>query len=197
MNFYISLITFAIWKNSTTMKKVIVVLSTMFLLVAVSYAQPRAIGGRFGMNLEVSYQHSFGERNFLQVDAGMLYWYRGVKAEGTYNWIFATPDWTTKGSWEWYAGLGAGVGFDWHTYTCDKKPNVPLHTHAGYLHVGLVGMVGLSYTFWFPLQLSIDYRPLIGVRLGTYHRYNLDADYFTAFYVPGMYDFAFSVRYKF
>jgi hypothetical protein len=32
----------------------------------------------------------------------------------------------------------------------------------GYFHVAAAGMVGLEYTFWFPLQLSLDVKPTLG-----------------------------------
>ena len=43
------------------------------------------------------------------------------------------------------AGAGAAVGFS-------EK-----------LHLGVAGQVGLEYTFWFPLQLSLDIRPQLGL----------------------------------
>ena len=37
---------------------------------------------------------------------------------------------------------------------------------ANYLTLGAAGMVGLEYTFWFPLQLSLDFRQHIGIGNG-------------------------------
>ena len=34
---------------------------------------------------------------------------------------------------------------------------------VGYFNVGVAGQVGLEYTFWFPLQLSVDLRPQLGL----------------------------------
>jgi hypothetical protein len=31
------------------------------------------------------------------------------------------------------------------------------------MHVGIAGQVGLEYTFHFPLQLSVDLRPQLGL----------------------------------
>ena len=31
---------------------------------------------------------------------------------------------------------------------------------------GAVGHVGVEYNFWFPLQLSVDYRPNLGIVAG-------------------------------
>ena len=130
------------------MKKVL--LSALFALcLAVSaYAQPRAIGGRLGTGIEVSYQHSMGEKNMVEVELGMP-WYLGVQASATYDWIFNIKSWNGAGKWNWYAGVGAGIGGYWnHGY--------------GVGYVGVAGRIGVEYNFWFPLQLSLDWRPLIG-----------------------------------
>ena len=78
------------------MKKVL--LSALFALcLAVSaYAQPRAIGGRIGMGVEVSYQHSMGEKNMVEVELGMP-WSLGVQASATYDWIFNIKSWNSAG----------------------------------------------------------------------------------------------------
>ena len=51
---------------------------------------------------------------------------------------------------------------------------------------GLVGQVGLEYTFWFPLQLSADLRPTLGICDGE-------------FWTDGLFGFVptLSVRYSF
>ena len=51
-----------------------------------------------------------------------------------------------------YAGPGASVGLG--------------VGETNYLTLGVAGMVGLEYTFWFPLQLSIDFRQHIGIGNG-------------------------------
>jgi hypothetical protein len=57
--------------------------------------------------------------------------------------------WEHKGEWNWYAGVGATAGFE------------------GFNEIwgfgGVAGRLGVEYQFWFPLQLSVDYRPTIGV----------------------------------
>jgi len=112
----------------------------------VAMAQPRAIGGRLAWNIGASYQHSLGEKNMIQVDLDFPGYYWGVQATATYNWIFPIKSWTYDGSWNWYAGVGAGLGWNWH--------------RMGW--AGVAGMIGVEYNFKFPLQLSLDFRPLIG-----------------------------------
>ena len=69
--------------------------------------------------------------------------------------MIAQPNWTSRGTWGFYAGPGAAVGL--------KLGN---SERDGYFHVAAAGMVGLEYTFWFPLQLSFDLRPQIGAGFG-------------------------------
>ena len=38
-----------------------------------------------------------------------------------------------------------------------------LTTDSAYFNLGVAGQVGLEYTFWFPLQLSFDIRPVLGL----------------------------------
>ena len=134
------------------MKKALLIIASVLGFAAVASAQPKAIGGRLGYGLEASYQHYLGNPNFLQVDAGLdLYGGEaGFKATGTYNFTFAQPDWTPRGQWGWYAGPGVTLG---STYFND----------ANNFFFGLVGQIGLEYTFWFPLQLSVDFRPTLGI----------------------------------
>ena len=131
-----------------------------YLLIAVlavaslaAYAQPRAIGGRLGYGAEVSYQHGFGESNMLEVEVGVPGFY-GLEAACTYDWIdpFNAPvPWDQKGEWHWYMGVGGA-----------------LQTNFGFNYgfVGAAGRIGIEYDFWFPLQLSLDFRPTLGVAFG-------------------------------
>lgn len=178
------------------MKK-IVLLTALFLgISAMAIAQPRAIGGRLGYNLEASYQHALGN-NFIEVDAGLIGYGRGIQATGIYDFVIVSPAWTSVGEWNLYAGPGISVGYRWH----DKNwgvGNYKSWTHATIL--GIAGQIGLEYTFDFNLQLAIDYRPMIGVALGegAGSWNNKKGDYKNArFYSNGFYDFALSIRYRF
>ena len=130
------------------MKKIILMAVAVLGFAAAAVAQPRAIGARLGYGAEVSYQHTLGE-NFVQADLGLIGFGANINANATYNWMIAKPQWTDRGEWGFYAGAGAGLGLGF----------IP---EATYFNVGAVGMVGLEYTFWFPLQLSIDLRPQLG-----------------------------------
>ncbi len=132
------------------MKKAIILIAAVFGFAVVASAQPKAVGGRVGYGLELSYEHYLGNPNFLEVNVGMNY-YGGVGADATgiYNFTFAQPSWTPRGNWAWYAGPGITLGST--HYNDDNQ-----------FFFGIVGQVGLEYTFWFPLQLSADIRPVFG-----------------------------------
>ena len=158
------------------MKKFGLIVFIMAAFAAIAVAQPRAIGGRLGYGVEVSYQHGLGESNMVSVDLG-LPGFAGVEDAATYDWINPgglTIPWEEKGSWNWYAGVGANAGF------------YGFNSIAGF--GGVAGRIGIEYNFWFPLQLSLDYRPVIGIRGANGH---------VEFNDWGFYGIALGVRYIF
>ncbi len=159
------------------MKKFILVLAAATLAAVAVSAQPRAIGARFGWGAEVSYQHSLGEANMISAELTFPAYYYGVGAAATYDWINpfnATIPWNHKGEWNWYLGAGAGLAY---------------YYSPGIFGVGVGGRVGVEYNFWFPLQLSFDWRPLFGPKFG---------DENSKFWGGGLYEgIALGVRYKF
>jgi hypothetical protein len=132
------------------MKKIIVIAAFMLGLAFAAVAQPRAIGVRLGNGAEVSYQHTLGQ-NFLEIDggAGLDIYNAGhfnLGATGIYNIMIAQPQWTDQGEWGFYVGPGVAVG-----------------AAKDIFMVGAACQVGLEYTFDFPLQLSLDVRPQLGL----------------------------------
>lgn len=161
------------------MKRILLVLVVTLGVVVAINAQPRAIGIRGGYGFEASYQHSMGDRNMLSIDAGLNFPF-GLNAAATYDWIFPMS-WTSKGEFNFYAGPGLTAGFNvWEGYDGNHS----------YGYVGIAGRGGLEYQFWFPLQLSVDYRPAIAFALG-------DNGSSSSFYGGALYSFAFSARYLF
>lgn len=155
------------------MKKFFLVMVAVLCVSAAAIAQPRAVGIRGGYGIEASYQHTLGDK-FVQADLGLTS--GGINLAGTYNWMIAKPKWTSKGEWGFYAGPGASIG--------SVVDSVNGYYYA--FHVAVAGMVGLEYTFWFPLQLSVDIRPQIGLGFGPK----------VGFHGTGLWP-AFSARYKF
>lgn len=140
-----------------TMKKTLLLLAVLLGFAAGASAQSKALGARFGAGpLEISYQHWFGDPNFAEVTGG-LYFINGsaFQVTGTYNWMLCEPDWTDRGNWGVYGGPGVTLG----------SVSVPVDgNRSGYVTTamfGIVGQLGIEYTFWFPLQLSVDVRPVI------------------------------------
>ncbi len=131
------------------MKKLFFTLAFAAMAVVAVNAQPRAIGGNIGYGVDVSYQHNLGEANMIDLSVNVPA-FAGVGATCTYDWInpFGTQiPWNNKGSWNWALGVGAGAGYYWGK-------------SQGY--AGVVGHCGVAYDFWFPLELSVDWRPNIG-----------------------------------
>lgn len=163
------------------MKKIIIATALLMGLAFAASAQPRSIGARFGYCTEASYQHTVGGSNFIEANLG-TFGYAGLQASASYNFMIAQPAWTSRGEWGIYAGPGLsfGTGFSrWYMTNVD-----------------VMAQVGLEYTFWFPLQLSVDLRPQIGFIVSD----NYYTDKPTVYYnLSGLYGFipSISVRYRF
>ena len=127
------------------MKKIILVAAMVLGFAVAASAQPKALGLRFGYGAELSYQHNMGGANFLEADLG-LGDFKYFNAAVAYNFMIAQPSWTDRGEWGFYAGPGIAVA---------AGPEI--------FNVGIAGQVGLEYTFHFPLQLSVDLRPQLGL----------------------------------
>ncbi len=156
------------------MKKLLLVAFMAVMGIAAAVAQPRAIGVNLGYGIDVSYQHALGEKNMIDLSVNIPA-FAGIGATATYDWVnpFGTAiPWNNKGEWNWSLGVGAGAGIYGF-----KSPAV---------YVGAVGHVGVEYNFWFPLQLSVDYRPNIGWNFGANH-----------FNTAGLYGVSLGVRYLF
>lgn len=132
------------------MKKIIMIAAMVLGFAVAASAQPRAIGVRIGNGGEISYQHSLGN-NFLEVDGGLGLGFDGVfnvGATGIYNFMISE----FGDGFGFYAGPGASVGLGLGD--------------ANYFTLGVAGMIGIEYTFDFPLQLSLDFRQHIGIGNG-------------------------------
>ncbi len=127
------------------MKKIILIAAMICGFAIAASAQPKALGLRFGYGAELSYQHNIGGADFIEADLG-LGEFKYFNAAVAYNFMIAQPSWTDRGEWGFYAGPGVAIG---------AGPDI--------FNLGIAGQVGLEYTFHFPLQLSVDLRPQLGV----------------------------------
>jgi len=155
-----------------------------FLFIAVlavaslaAYAQPRAIGANLGGGIGFSYEHGFGESNMLDVAVSVpVINGFGIGGSVTYDWIdpFNAPvPWNEKGEWHWYMGVGGSGGI------------YGFSSPAWY--AGVAGHIGIEYDFWFPFQLSLDWRPSFGVS-------NYYSNWFN---IGGLTGISLGIRYKF
>ena len=137
------------------MKKSIILVAILAIVsVGSAIAQPRAIGANLGYGIDLSYQHSLGEANMIDLSINIPF-FEGIGATATYDWVNpfgAVIPWDYEGQWNWNLGVGAGLGI--------------YGFKAPAFYAGVVGHVGVSYDFWFPMQLSLDYRPNIGIVVG-------------------------------
>ena len=120
------------------MKKIIAIAAALLCFAAVASAQPKALGIRATYGAELSYQHNAGP-GFFEFDAGLFNSFVDVTAIYDFN---IAP----LGPINFYAGPGVFVA----GYSADNGLN---------LNAGLAGQVGFEYTFNFPLQISLDWRP--------------------------------------
>jgi len=187
------------------MKKILITLLTI-CIATTAISQPRTIGMRVGICvMEADYQHNIKKNQFVEAGFGIDFGYNangilGAKAAASYNFIWARPAWTDKGTWALYAGPGVTMGFvnDEVHY---KVGNEVVHFLDNGFMLGICGQVGLEYTFWFPLQLSADLRPVFGMHINdgytdtTGRRHGTRA----GFYDNGILGFVptISVRYRF
>lgn len=138
------------------MKKVLLSAVMLFGLAFSAHSQEirkNALGLRVGDNDgfggEISYQRGLGDNNRLELDLG---WrdsrnWDAVKLVGLYQWV-----WNIDGGFNWYAGVGGGVG-SW-SYDGPGNPDPD-----GGTFLLAAGDIGIEYVFDIPLQLSLDFRP--------------------------------------
>ncbi|MBR1576855.1 MAG: hypothetical protein IJ654_10485 [Bacteroidales bacterium] len=133
------------------MKKMIAIAAALLCFAAIASAQPKALGIRATYGVELSYQHNSGP-GFFEFDAGLFNKYMDVTAVYDFN---IAP----IGPLNFYAGPGVFIG-GWPN---DGSVN---------LNAGLAAQVGLEYTFDFPLQISLDWRPWFNFVDGFFGHYS-------------------------
>lgn len=169
-----------------------------------SISAPRSMGFRIGATgFDATYQHSFKRNQFLQGDFGVDFGYNangrpGVRATAVYNFIWARPAWTNRGSWSLYAGPGLTLGYVNDNLHYRIGSEVIPYNDNGFM-LALAVQVGLEYNFDFPLTLAAEVRPAFGMHANgevTIAGQNYSK---VGFYDNGMFGFVptVAVRYKF
>ena len=137
------------------MKKLLLSVTILFGFIANGQnISENALGLRLGSNngfgSEISYQRKLSSNNRLELDLG---WrsnnnVSATKLSGLYQWV-----WNIDQEFNWYAGVGGGLG-SWNTANTVTKDS------GTFLYVA--GTIGIEYNFDIPLQISLDLRPEIG-----------------------------------
>ena len=130
------------------MKRLIIIVLSIFAFAAAASAQSKAIGGRFGWGGEVSYQHYLGGSNFLEADLGFNGGLaNGFYLTGVYNFNFADA-----GDFSFYAGPGAQLGV--------RNVRNSDNTAVSSFGLAIVGQIGCEYAIPVaPINISLDWRP--------------------------------------
>lgn len=146
------------------MKKLLLLLVAIVAtttMVSAQKSERNAIGVRLGYGLEVSYQRVLTDEYKIEVDLGFPgFAFNGVGATGTFlwNWDIAAVD-----GLGWYVGPGVNLGIWGRSFS-----------------LGVVGQIGLEYSFRAPITLTLDYRPGLNVVPGfgfSYTSFALGARY--------------------
>lgn len=158
------------------MKKLLLSVTILFGFIANGQnISENALGLRLGSNngfgSEISYQRKLSSNNRLELDLG---WrsnnnISATKLSGLYQWV-----WNIDQEFNWYAGVGGGLG-SWNTANTIYKDS------GTFLYVA--GTIGIEYNFDIPLQISLDLRPELGGH--GYYENNFGTD------------LALGIRYKF
>ncbi len=147
--------------------------TTIFAQDIADHAIGLRLGDSDGFGTEISYQRALNSSKRLEFDLG----YRGsrgftaTKLVGLYQWVQPL-----EGDFNWYYGFGAGLGYVSFDALSSSESN---------LFVFGAGNIGVEYSFDFPLLLSLDIRPEVGL-LG-YSNFNNSFDF----------DIGLGVRYQF
>jgi hypothetical protein len=132
-------------KPDYIMKKIIMIAAMVLGFAVAATAQPRALGAGISYGVDLRYQHTVAGVDFIEADLGLSN-FNALNVAATYNFMIAQPAWTAQGEWGFYVGPGVAVG-----------------AAKDIFMVGAACQVGLEYTFDFPLQLSLDVRPQLGL----------------------------------
>lgn len=189
------------------MKKLIAVIALTLGIAAAAVAQPRTAGIRLGYGLDLTYQHSFGEKNMITADLSLPWTFNGAGITGTYDWINpfnATIPWSYYGNWNWYLGAGANINMGGNS---SKIENIGATTidRTFYFGFGAAGRVGVEYELEIPLTFAVEYTPVVGPAFGhSSHSLNVPGqptvqtiERFAGFGIDGLIHIGLAIRYRF
>jgi len=128
------------------------------------------LGDNDGFGGEISYQRKLSSNNRLELDLG---WRNSnnidaLKLAGLYQWV-----WNIDGGFNWYAGIGGGLG-SW-SYDNNKNNNFNNNEDSGAFAFA-AGDIGIEYNFDIPLLISLDFRPEFYFNSDTFRENNFGPD---------------------
>jgi hypothetical protein len=118
------------------------------------------LGDSDGLGAEISYQKALTNFNRLEFNLGFRdsRAYDAFKIAGLYEWVMPL-----EGDFNWYYGVGGGFGsVSFESQVSDEDPN-EIEEIDGGLFVFAAGNIGVEYNFDFPLVVSLDLRPELGL----------------------------------
>lgn len=127
------------------------------------------LGDNDGFGGEISYQRGLSGNNRLELDLGFRNskYYDAFKLAALYQWV-----WNIEGGFNWYAGVGGGIG-SW-SHNNDKK--FDSRNDSGTI-LFVAGDLGIEYNFQeAPIQLSLDIRPELYFNSDDYREDNFGPD---------------------
>lgn len=146
-----------------------------FMLIGLAFStqaqdvSKNAIGLRLGDNDgfggEVSYQRGLSKNNRLELDLGWRNskYVGAAKLAGLYQWL-----WEIDNGFNWYAGVGGGVG-SWSYNRAEVKDSG--------VFLFAAGDIGIEYNFNdVPIQVSLDLRPELYFNSDAYRENNFGPD---------------------
>ena len=184
------------------MKKILITIAILCLMLGAAQAQSRSFGTRLGYNFELALQYPLANSGMLEFDAGITpfitqkgvmynedgsavdhhYTYGRVQAILVYDWIMDILP-----SFYWYVGPAVGVSWGYGEFFDNPHydKNGKLVTYRK-LSLPLGAQIGLEYEFKAPINLSVDWRPMINV-------FGLSQGDYTSYLLS----FSLGVRYRF
>ncbi len=118
------------------------------------------LGDSDGLGAEISYQKALSNSNRLEFNLGFRdsRAYDAFKIAGLYEWVLPL-----EGDFNWYYGVGGGFGsVSFESRVSDDEPDGIEEVDGG-LFVFAAGNIGVEYNFDFPVVISLDIRPEIGL----------------------------------
>ena len=115
------------------------------------------LGESDGFGAEISYQKSIGRYTRAEFNLG---WrdsraFDAVKFSGLLHWVHEIHR-----DFNWYYGVGAGLGNA--NFELTFRDDAPFQPEGG-LFIFAAGTIGIEYNFDFPLLISLDIRPELGL----------------------------------